>query len=72
MPDTDVWVAAHLPCGTTLHVTGAAGSVDVQVWDHGPNCACPERGLDMSPAAFAAAVGPLSQGVGQVTVAIVP
>jgi len=56
-----------VPCGTVVVVTGAAGSVRVVVWDHGPNCTCPERGLDLSFAAFVEAVGPLSKGIGPAT-----
>lgn len=59
------YTAAHFPCGTTLEVSGPAGSVTIQVWDHGP-WGDPARGLDLSPAAFLAVVGPLGIGVATV------
>lgn len=60
------YTAAHLPCGTVLEVTGPAGTVSLRVWDHGPNCSCPARAVDLSPAAFLAVVGSLSAGVATV------
>lgn len=66
LPATNVYAAAHLPCGTQLVIRGPAGEAQIGVWDHGPNCACPERGLDLSPAAFSAVVGPLGIGVAAV------
>lgn len=55
-----------VPCGTTVILHGPIGTVQIVIWDHGPNCSCPERGLDASNDAFAATVGPLSQGIGRV------
>lgn len=55
-----------VPCGTLVTIQGAAGSVTIPIVDHGPNCLCPERGLDASNDAFVAAVGPLSLGIGRI------
>lgn len=55
-----------VPCGTLVTIRGAAGSITIPIVDHGPNCSCPERGLDASNDAFVAAVGSLSQGIGRV------
>jgi rare lipoprotein A (peptidoglycan hydrolase) len=59
------YTAAHLPCGTTLEVDGPAGSITLRVWDHGP-WGDRARGLDLSPSAFLAVVGPLGIGVATV------
>lgn len=64
---TRMFVAMRgVPCKTLVTIQGAIGSITVPVVDHGPNCSCPERGLDASNDVFAAVIGPLSQGVGQV------
>lgn len=55
-----------LPCGTAVTIRGPVGTVQAAVWDHGPNCDCPERGVDASNDIFLATVGPLGKGVGQV------
>jgi hypothetical protein len=55
-----------MPCGTVVTIRGPAGTVRASVEDHGPNCACPERGVDTSDGVFLAVVGPLGQGIGQV------
>lgn len=57
-------------CGTVVIIHGAAGTVRVTIWDHGPNCSCPERDMDASFDAFVAAVGPLSRGIGPVQVQV--
>lgn len=56
-----------LPCGTVVVITGPLGSVRAIVWDHGPNCDCPERGLDLGEEVFAETVAPLSKGIGPAT-----
>lgn len=67
VPRTLLFVAIRgLPCGTAVTIRGAAGVVQAEVWDHGPNCACPERGVDASDAVFLATVGRIGQGIGQV------
>jgi hypothetical protein len=65
VPAGSIYTAAHYRCGTTLEVSGPAGSITLQVWDHGP-WGDPARGLDLSPAAFLAVVGPLGVGVATV------
>jgi hypothetical protein len=55
-----------LACGTVVTIRGAIGTAQAVVWDHGPNCSCPERGVDASDAVFAATVGSLGQGIGPV------
>lgn len=59
-------------CGTTVTISGPAGSVAVPVLDHGPNCLCPERKVDASADAFMAVIGPLSVGVGTASYMVGP
>lgn len=66
VPKIPYWTAHKtLPCGTQLEVTGENGTVVVEVWDRGPY----KRGrdLDLSKAAFEAAVGSRRKGLGRVT-----
>ncbi|KAF7562163.1 hypothetical protein G7046_g1974 [Stylonectria norvegica] len=51
---------AEKPCGRSIRVTGAAGSVDVAVVDRCAGCAYND--LDLSPAAFQRAIGDLGLG----------
>jgi expansin (peptidoglycan-binding protein) len=55
-----------LALGTRLEVDGPRGSAIVVVRDRGPE-AWTGRGLDLSPAAFRAVVGPLRLGIGPVS-----
>jgi rare lipoprotein A (peptidoglycan hydrolase) len=62
-----MWAASRtLPCGTTIVVTGPAGTVDLLIEDHGPYLH-PGRDLDLSPEAFRRVAGPLGQGLVRVT-----
>ncbi|HEU5002632.1 MAG TPA: septal ring lytic transglycosylase RlpA family protein [Actinomycetota bacterium] len=62
-----MWAAdKSLPCGTTIQVTGPAGTATLLIEDHGPYLT-PDRGLDLSPAAFKKVVGPLPVGIAVVT-----
>lgn len=67
VPRTLLFVAIRdIPCGTVVTIRGPAGTVQASVEDHGPNCTCPERGVDASDGVFLAVIGPLGQGIGQV------
>ena len=46
-----------------MTITGPAGTVRAVVEDHGPNCGCPQRGLDASEEVFLEVVGSLGPGV---------
>jgi len=52
-----------VPCGTPVTVEGPAGTVRARIWDHGPNCDCPERGIDASAQVFLDVAGSLGSGV---------
>lgn len=64
VPRTAYFVAMRgIACGTTVTITGPAGTVRAVVADHGPNCTCPERGIDASAQVFLETVGSLVPGV---------
>jgi hypothetical protein len=69
VPPTEVYAAAHYPCGTTIQVDGPDGTVTLQVWDHGP-WGDPRRGLDLSPAAFQIIGGSLRRGIVSVVLTV--
>lgn len=51
-------------CGACVEVTGQRGTEIVQIVDQCPTCENSFQDLDLSPQAFEAIVGPLSQGIG--------
>lgn len=59
----EAWTAnLTLPCGSLVRLSGPAGTITVPVFDRGPE-AWTGRAFDLSPAAFEAVAGKLSEGV---------
>lgn len=58
-----MWAASRtLRCGTTVEISGPAGTTRMLIEDHGP-WLLPGRDLDLSPTAFTSVAGSLSTGV---------
>ncbi|GAC1368768.1 MAG: hypothetical protein NVSMB32_13800 [Actinomycetota bacterium] len=58
-----MWAASRtLRCGTTIEISGPAGTTRMMIEDHGP-WLLPGRDLDLSPQAFTAVAGSLSTGL---------
>lgn len=67
-----MWAASRtLPCGTTIEVSGPAGTAVLLIEDHGPYLH-PGRDLDLSPQAFRRVAGPLAKGLVQVQYRLAP
>ncbi|GAC1361555.1 MAG: hypothetical protein NVSMB32_00690 [Actinomycetota bacterium] len=70
-PGITVWAASRtLRCGTTIEVSGPAGTIRMQIEDHGP-WMLPGRDLDLSPQAFTSVAGSLSVGLAAVRFRVV-
>lgn len=71
-PNITVWAASRtLKCGTTIEISGPAGTARMQIEDHGP-WLLPGRDLDLSPGAFTAVAGSLGRGLVTVRYRVVP